>query len=91
MSEEQKKIIGFRIKPAATGRSEGVQADECMTELVPMYVFRHRGVEVRRILASDLQEEPVPTYPQTPEQKQAWKDFQVRARKTTQRKNLRRE
>jgi hypothetical protein len=66
MSEEQKKIIGFRINRASTPSTEDLQADECVLEDVPTYVFRHQGKEVLRIAVSELTHDPVPSHAMSP-------------------------
>jgi hypothetical protein len=41
----------------------------------PKYVFRKAGVVVHEIFVHALEREPRPIFPQTPEQKEAWRKF----------------
>ena len=91
MSEEPKKIIGFRITLKSTRLTEDLQADECVLEQVATYVFRHRGKEVRRVVASDLVHDPVPSHAMSPAKIQQLRDRRDQASRAASKRNLKRE
>ena len=88
MSEEPKKVIGFRVTRTSKGSAEMIQADECRLESVPTHVFLLRGKEVDRVPSRDLAGEPVPVHPQSQELTQALNARRFQASVRRQRRTL---
>jgi len=88
MSEEPKKITGFRITSKSTRTTEDLQADEYRTEQTPTYVFFRRGEEIRRVAASDLAMDPEALHPPSPKRLQLQDDLRDRAKRIAQKRKL---
>jgi hypothetical protein len=87
MSEEPKKVTGYTITPISTSKEEWFQADSYQLEGVPLtYVFQHRGKEVKRLFASALEKEPVPTHPASAARIRLQGDLRDRAKRINEKR-----